>query len=53
MSKNAQEWMAQPPVAENDFVSSLIYTDPKLFAEENEKIKKSTCLLYTSDAADQ
>ena len=42
MSKNAQEWIARPPVAEKDFVSTLIYTDQNLFEEEIEKIKKST-----------
>ena len=42
MSKNAQEWIAQPPVAEKDFVSTLIYTDQNLFEEEIKKIKKST-----------
>ena len=42
MSKNAQEWITQPPVAEKDFVSTLIYTDQNLFEEEIKKIKKST-----------
>src|SRR5690606_18920035 len=42
MSLNAQQWQAPPKVPAGHFVSSKIYTDPEIFAEEQDKIMRRT-----------
>ena len=42
MSRSAVEWKTQPGVNPEDYVSAEIYTDPKLFREELERLKRAT-----------
>ena len=42
MPKTAREWETPPLVPDNDYVSTLVYTDEGLFREELEKIKRAT-----------
>lgn len=38
MSRTAAQWDSPPPVPDDHFVDSLIYTDPTILTEEREKI---------------
>jgi methanesulfonate monooxygenase subunit alpha len=40
MSRTAKTWEAPPAIAATDFISNLIYTDPEIFKEEMERVKK-------------
>lgn len=42
MSRNAAEWNAAPAVPEDHYVDARIYTDPQVFAEEEEKLIRRT-----------
>ena len=40
MTRNAEQWATPPKVPDDHYVSSLVYSDPSLFEEEQEKIFK-------------
>ena len=42
MPRTAEEHLAPPAVPDNCYVSSSVYTDPELYAEEEEKILRRT-----------
>jgi methanesulfonate monooxygenase large subunit len=42
MSRNAADWGNRPALGADEYVSSEVYTDPKLFQEELEQLKRAT-----------
>lgn len=42
MSRTAQQWTERPALPAGDYVSSLVYTDPELFKEEQKLLKRAT-----------
>jgi methanesulfonate monooxygenase large subunit len=42
MSRTAKAWASPPSIPDEDYVSNLVYTDPELFQEELELVKKRT-----------
>ena len=42
MSRTAREWEHAPELADEDFVSALVYTDEDIFAEEMARVKRCT-----------
>jgi len=42
MPRTAEEHLAPPKVPEDCYVHSSVYTDPELYAEEEEKILRRT-----------
>jgi methanesulfonate monooxygenase large subunit len=40
MSRKAMAWEAPPDIPQADFVSNAVYTDPDIFREEMDKVKK-------------
>ena len=38
MTRNADQWAAPPSLPQDHYVSSQVYTNPEVFAQEREKI---------------
>ena len=41
-AKNYRQWTAEPPLKQNEWIDSRIYSDPEIFEEELGKIFKKT-----------
>ena len=41
-AKNHRQWLADPTLKRSEWVNSQIYSDPKIFEEELDKIFKKT-----------
>ena len=42
MGRTAEAWQSPPEIPGEDYISNAIYTDPDLFKEELEAVKKRT-----------
>src|SRR5688572_27300013 len=42
MGRTSEAWLSPPAIPATDYISNLVYTDPEIFREELEKVKKAT-----------